>query len=107
MLMTTLLLGGPPLVSNFFSGAVAAGFSSYNAVYGAAGKGGGASSQEDMMTRASGSALGPNSRENNQGTVNSNETVGAPLGKHTSGGSSSTTNSEPGQRGEANKKKQG
>lgn len=64
MLMTTLLLGGPPLVSNFFSGAVAAGFSSYNAVYGAAGKGGGASSQEDMMARVSGGSPGPNTQKN-------------------------------------------
>jgi len=64
MLMTTLLLGGPPLVTNFFSGAVVATFSAFNPVSQSAG-GKAAGSQEDMMTtRVNGSSPGPNTQKN-------------------------------------------
>ena len=44
MMMSTLLLGGPPLVANFFSGAVTAGFNAYNNIGNMAGGGGGGGS---------------------------------------------------------------
>ena len=56
MLLTTLVLGGPPLVTNFFSGQVSAAVSAYNAVGGltGSGQGGASGSPEEMMKRAGG-----------------------------------------------------
>ena len=50
MLLTTLVLGAPPLITNFFSGAVTAGFNAYNNVGNLAGSGNGrpAGGPQDM-----------------------------------------------------------
>ena len=74
MLLTTLVLGGPPLVTNFFSGQVSAAVSAYNAVGGltGSGQGGASGSPEEMMKRAGG---GGNGQKNDAGqdSVNTNE----------------------------------
>ena len=49
MMMSALLLGGPPLVTNFFSGAVAATFGGYNQV-GTAAQGKPAAGPQDMVS---------------------------------------------------------
>jgi len=105
MMMSTLLLGGPPLVTNFFSGAVAATFSGYNPISGMA-SGNPAGSQEDAMSGRS--ALRPNTQKNNEGS-SSTDTVTNLQNKKTTygGGSSSTTNNDPGQRGNADPKTKG
>ena len=60
MLLTTLVLGAPLLITNFFSGQVAAAFQSYNAVSGAARPDGGPSNQQEMMA---GKGLGGNTQK--------------------------------------------
>ena len=69
MLMTTLILGGPPLVTNFFSGAVTAGFNAYNNIGNMAGTGntGGnrpAGGPQDMVANA---GTGANTQQNDAG----------------------------------------
>ena len=101
-MMSTLLLGGPPLVTNFFSGAVAATFSGYNPISGMA-SGNPAGSQEDAMSGRS--ALRPNTQKNE---TDSDRNDLKRVGQTTyGGGSSSTTNNDPGQRGNADPKTKG
>ena len=75
MLLTTLVLGGPPLVTNFFSGQVSAAVSAYNAVGGltGSGQGGASGSPEEMMKRAGG---GGNVQKNDAGRADSSVTDG-------------------------------
>ena len=78
MLMTTLILGGPPLVTNFFSGAVTAGFNAYNNIGNMAGTGntGGnrpAGGPQDMVANA---GTGANTQQNSAGGVDPNITAG-------------------------------
>ena len=61
MMMTTLILGGPPLVTNFFSGQVAAVFSGYNQI-GANTGGKPAGGPQDMANKG----LGGNTLKNRQ-----------------------------------------
>ena len=68
MLLTTLVLGGPPLVTNFFSGQVSAAVSAYNAVgglTGSSGQGGASGSPEEMMKRAGGGGVAQNQQVQN------------------------------------------
>ena len=74
MLLTTLVLGGPPLVTNFFSGQVAAAFGGYNPVgstVDAALKGSSPAAGPQDMDRANRGG-GANTQQNQQG-INSND----------------------------------
>ena len=66
MLLTTLVLGAPPLITNFFSGAVTAGFNAYNNVGNLAGSGNGrpAGGPQDM---------GANTQKNQEGSSSQSE----------------------------------
>ena len=68
MMMSALLLGGPPLVTNFFSGAVAATFGGYNQV-GTAAQGKPAAGPQDMVSTG---FVGANTRENQSDSNNFN-----------------------------------
>ena len=75
MLLTTLVLGGPPLVTNFFSGQVSAAVSAYNAVGGltGSGQGGASGSPEEMMKRAGGGGVAQNPQEANSNALPAQE----------------------------------
>ena len=64
MLLTTLVLGGPPLVTNFFSGQVSAAFQGYNQVGANLGGGKPAAGPQDMVANA---GTGANTQQNDVG----------------------------------------
>lgn len=100
MLMTTLLLGGPPLMTNFFSGQVAATFQNYNAVGGAAKSGGGLpGSPQEMMAGSSG--LGANTQQNQQ-EKNVDTNSSQMLGKQYNASTEASATQSVGARGNAN-----
>ncbi len=61
MLLSTLVIGTPPLVTNFFSGQVGAVFSGYNQFAQFAGGKGAAAGPQDYFNRGGGAGVGANS----------------------------------------------